>query len=252
MSGHLTDVEWIFLTQLIYRLNMINDAKQFQTVCIENLQVLIPYQKAFFTRATRQGGIIRYDLPSIINGPGPSVEDKKFVGGGYDNFANVFLYLRQSKVIRNSDILTDDELEKTPLYKEIYLPQNTYYGMKLGLIHEDALIGYIGMLRTKDHGDFSDRDMFILDVLKDHLSSKFCQLLKTMQDCGQISRRNSKDYGLTSREIEVVCLLEEGKACAEICEALFISESTLSKHIHHIYNKVGVKNRVQLLHSLEK
>ena len=54
-------------------------------------------------------------------------------------------------------------------------------------------------------------------------------------------------YGLTKREIEVGVLLCRGMSSQEITVSLFISKSTLDKHIYNIYRKTGVKNRTQLV-----
>jgi tetratricopeptide (TPR) repeat protein/DNA-binding CsgD family transcriptional regulator/TolB-like protein len=54
-------------------------------------------------------------------------------------------------------------------------------------------------------------------------------------------------YGITAREGEIIRLLLGGKGNKEITEALFISDHTVKNHIHHIYQKFGIKNRVQLV-----
>jgi tetratricopeptide (TPR) repeat protein/DNA-binding CsgD family transcriptional regulator len=54
-------------------------------------------------------------------------------------------------------------------------------------------------------------------------------------------------FGITAREGEIIRLLLEGKGNKEITEALFISGHTVKNHIHHIYQKFGIKNRVQLV-----
>ena len=45
----------------------------------------------------------------------------------------------------------------------------------------------------------------------------------------------------------IIRLLLEGKGNKEITEALFISDDTVKNHIHHVYQKIGIKNRVQLV-----
>jgi DNA-binding NarL/FixJ family response regulator len=50
---------------------------------------------------------------------------------------------------------------------------------------------------------------------------------------------------LSGRELEVLSLLAEGRANAEIGEALFISHSTVRNHISSILMKLHVNNRVQ-------
>lgn len=54
-------------------------------------------------------------------------------------------------------------------------------------------------------------------------------------------------YGITSREGEIIRLLLEGKDGKDITKALFISDHTVKNHIHHIYQKLGIRNRIQLV-----
>lgn len=54
-------------------------------------------------------------------------------------------------------------------------------------------------------------------------------------------------YGLTAREADVLPLIIRGRTIARIQEELFISAGTVSTHVRHIYQKVGVKNRQALL-----
>ncbi len=49
--------------------------------------------------------------------------------------------------------------------------------------------------------------------------------------------------GLSSREVEVLCLLAEGNSNVEIATQLFISRRTAEHHVQHIYAKVGVSTR---------
>jgi DNA-binding CsgD family transcriptional regulator len=51
---------------------------------------------------------------------------------------------------------------------------------------------------------------------------------------------------LTRAEVEVVQLVAQGKTNREIAEHLFISPHTVSAHLRHIFDKMGVKSRVQL------
>lgn len=53
-------------------------------------------------------------------------------------------------------------------------------------------------------------------------------------------------YEISKREREVVYLICRGLSNQEIGESLYISLQTVKDHIHHIFVKTGVKNRVQL------
>jgi DNA-binding CsgD family transcriptional regulator len=53
----------------------------------------------------------------------------------------------------------------------------------------------------------------------------------------------SAQYGLSSREREVLAMLVDGRTNREIGERLFISEKTASVHVTHILDKLGVNSR---------
>lgn len=55
------------------------------------------------------------------------------------------------------------------------------------------------------------------------------------------------EYALTRRELEVVVLLLKGLTNDEIQERLCISEGTLKTHLRHIFRKLDVSNRKELL-----
>jgi DNA-binding NarL/FixJ family response regulator len=51
---------------------------------------------------------------------------------------------------------------------------------------------------------------------------------------------------LTEREIEIMHLVAQGLSNLEIGERLVIGEGTVKAHVHNIYSKLGIKNRVDL------
>ena len=52
---------------------------------------------------------------------------------------------------------------------------------------------------------------------------------------------------LSKREVEILTNMADGKNSAEIASLLFISTSTVKKHIENIYRKLHIKSRVELL-----
>lgn len=52
--------------------------------------------------------------------------------------------------------------------------------------------------------------------------------------------------GLTKRETEIVHLIQQGRSNGEIAAELFISETTVKKHVSNIFEKTGVKRREEL------
>ncbi len=57
-------------------------------------------------------------------------------------------------------------------------------------------------------------------------------------------RRGTWPAGLTTREVQVLRLLVQGRSAREIAAELVISPTTARHHVEHIYLKLGVSNRV--------
>ena len=58
---------------------------------------------------------------------------------------------------------------------------------------------------------------------------------------------------LTPREIDLVRLVVKGLNNRQVADSLHINEGTVKVHLHHIYEKLGVRNRVELtLYAQEK
>lgn len=55
----------------------------------------------------------------------------------------------------------------------------------------------------------------------------------------------AENYQLTKREVEVLKKVYEGETNTEIAEEFFISERTVKAHIHNIFKKMQVKNRME-------
>lgn len=57
----------------------------------------------------------------------------------------------------------------------------------------------------------------------------------------------AKQYGLSSRELDVLIMLSQGRSRAHIRETLYISKGTVDSHIHHIYSKIGIASKDELM-----
>lgn len=53
--------------------------------------------------------------------------------------------------------------------------------------------------------------------------------------------------GLTDREQEVLGLVAEGRSNSEIARALFLGEATVKTHISNLLQKMGARDRIQLI-----
>jgi DNA-binding CsgD family transcriptional regulator len=64
---------------------------------------------------------------------------------------------------------------------------------------------------------------------------------------GERKRRTSGWASLTPTEHQVVRLVSEGLANNDIATRLFVSPRTVQSHLTHVYTKLGLTSRVQLV-----
>ena len=55
---------------------------------------------------------------------------------------------------------------------------------------------------------------------------------------------------MTARELDVLSYLVRGYTLVNIAPELFLSEHTVPTHVRHIYEKMGVHSRQELLEAL--
>lgn len=91
------------------------------------------------------------------------------------------------------------------------------------------------LLFTRGRGsrDFTERDRWILALLRPHLQAAWLAV--------EHARQGVAD--LTPREWLVLALAAEGRSNFEIASSLFVSPATVRKHLEHVFDKLGVRSR---------
>ena len=70
---------------------------------------------------------------------------------------------------------------------------------------------------------------------------------------GQGSGKGRERSPLSAREREIVALVAQGYKNKEMAEKMFISEQTVKNHLHNIFDKLGVSDRLELaLYAIHK
>jgi len=87
--------------------------------------------------------------------------------------------------------------------------------------------------------------------LNNYLNLHFVAGVEASDFSGKLSAFTEK-YGISKRESEIVSLICKGMTNQQISDSLFISLQTVKDHVHRIFLKTGVKNRVQLSNLLEE
>ncbi len=251
MSSTLFDYEWQFLLQMVSRINYSQTYNETCDTILQQMRTLIPFETGIIFQAGRENGRVVLGHPVSTEAVDDSSDHDFFTEGNYPHW-NEFIMAPYSIVFRQSDIIAPAKMEKTRVYREIWQKRNVYWGLFISIVYKDCPLAVMGLMRGKDADDFSARDIYIMNTLKDPLERKFYSLLEGRQLHGgsapqpeRVTKMASR-YGLTKRETEIVTLVCASKSSEDICQQLYITHATLSKHLSNIYAKTKVRNRTQL------
>lgn len=134
-------------------------------------------------------------------------------------------------VTRWSDFYGQAELRRAPFWAEYLAESDIRYAIQVPLPSPPGQTRYVWFARTRR--DFSERDRLVLAVLRPHLTDVFLDA----------ERRRRGIPPLSPREREVLQLAAQGYSNADIAGILFISVSTVRKHLENIFNRTGVRTR---------
>ncbi|WCN37010.1 helix-turn-helix transcriptional regulator [Aneurinibacillus uraniidurans] len=154
--------------------------------------------------------------------------------------------LAKRQVLRIHDILSPQAYEQSDYYNDFMLRYGYYHQMVAYLSNGKQMFGSIAFIRSKKEQPFHTRDVMCLEILSRFLSQRLEQYLAAQNE----SLAPQSEHGLTSREKEVLELVQKGYGNEAIAAQLFISVNTLKKHLQSIYRKFDVTNRTSLCYKI--
>ena len=234
--------DWIFLNSIIYKIYTMNNIDEMRAQFLEQMKMLIDYDSADFHLAD-PGGENRLVSPVLFN-----CEEDMSIAYDEMDYSRGILYSGKTLIYRETDIISDSKRIETDYYKKVYKVNKWHYSLQMVLARKKEFVGVATFYRSIGKDDFAYDDIFILDLLKDHLAYRLYQQKKSgdlLSEKLSVPAASQK-YGLTRREETILRFLMEGRDNDKICEELVISENTLKKHILNMYRKLGINNRVGL------
>ncbi len=239
--------EWNTINQILLEIYSIRRLDELTERLFKMFNVLVPYSQGYFIVFEEHN---RIDLSKSRFIHMNAESRKKYLEYFYEmDYLNyIFEFTVNTSTYRDTDILEEEVRKNTDFYREFLQPQNIPYGCGIVLLKKRKMIGIINLFRSREMGNFSDRDMVLLDILKLHLENILVNLTEG-ERAYQDEKLNgfAKRYRLSLREQEVMALMKKGFSNIEMERLLSISLSTVKKHVFHIYGKTGVKSRTQLL-----
>ena len=215
----LNENDWILLNEIAYNISFIYTVEEMQQEMLNRwLPFLIPYDAAIFARiSTTEDGAYQFQTPAAFQ-------------------------------------LSQQAVKNQGIYQNFYLPNHLTHSVGLSICFREEPVGLLRLYREADKPPFSERDIFVLEQLHKHFAYRLVYEAKKGDTRYFFAKgyheKLCRQYGLTSREGEMLDLAVHGLSNEDIAQKMNISIHTVKKHFHSIYTKMNVRNRVQMLQSL--
>ncbi len=241
--------DFLLINEIIYKVYTTIDFDEMRTNFLSLLSVLIPSKESSVFLSNHSDSKHLICDPIIFPSVESSAEQNYLLYENLD-YTRWVLMSHKCMIFRESDLISDEERLKSDFFKNLMAPHNLHYSLQLALVYHEIPLGVITLYRTKEMGDFTDEEVFILDSFKDHLNYRFYQhAFTTIHKTNHPEKYQDdlmKDYSLTKRESEIVSLILNGATNQHIADSLTISPHTLKKHIQNIYRKLNVTSKWEL------
>lgn len=240
--------DWMILNSIIYKIYTTEDMQIMRKQFLEQMKMVLDFDSADFYLADR-GGEHRLIQPAMYNCEENQPEHNK----GLEDRRDI-MYSGKTMIYRETDIISDEKRVESEYYRKVYRPNNWHYSMQMVLGREKEFLGVVTFYRAIGKDNFHYNDIFLLDMLKDHLAYRLSSSRKEDMDGKEklTVTQAADQYRLTRREHMILKMLLQGLDNDRLCEELSISVNTLKKHILNIYRKLGIKNRVQMFKMIKE
>ena len=163
-------------------------------------------------------------------------------------------YSREAKLVKESDLFSDEERLNSKLYKTCYKGYDIYDSLQYTSAFNRTFLGVLTLFRTRNDKPFTEEEMCLVNSIGLHFNAVLHRIIhiSTPACLSTESIRTTSDsfcrkYHLTSKESAIFSLLLQYKNNDEIAESLEITVNTLQKHIQNIFRKTDTASKWELL-----
>lgn len=259
MGIALDDMTWRRISNSVIR---INSAKTLADMCQESLSCIcrmIPVFQGLISIVKQDGAKRSYSDMYFVGEPPRSWNDVYIDEGlaAEPRIQDLELKLTNS-IYRWTDLYSEEERRNRPITKRLLEPMGIEFGLHAILNNEHGELGEINLYRTLPEGDFTDREIEILEIFSGHITPRLAVLIENSEGRSNLMvNQKIPDEDLTTfeklltrREYQILLLASEGLKNDEIAQRLHLSSATVKKHVQNGYKKLGISSRTQLVHRL--
>lgn len=235
------------LSNIVNKVNNEKLTTDIRKVFMDELKHIVDFDFAVFdlSKKMKNGGVELYN-PVIVSDFSPDFErdfiyeyDMQFKNISYKSWIHSE---GKSFVYRDIDVIPNFIDAQSQYYLQYVAKYGFKHVLNCEFAYENKNIGLLTIYRCEGKRDYSNEEIELIKLIIPHVT---------------LSLVNSNDVSftelaggvivLTKRETEIIALVAEGLSNGEIANRLFISASTVKKHLNNIFQKTGSKNRGQLI-----
>ena len=249
MSITLSHAEWQRINEIIIRMNRENDIWLALSDFLKDIEQLIPYDKADILLYSFSDD--KYSVDKSMYRYFDASEERNY-NEYYFQIDDVLDKMKQTQlyVMRSSDVF-DSSREDTEYYIDHIKKTDIHYSLdanfKWHRNNKSINFGSLDLFRSKNSVDFSEKEKVICEIVQPHIETKISQFVYSDSDFmdGLLD-----PYGLTKMEAAVAKCVLRGYTNEMIASELYITVSTVKKHITNILNKTSTFNKADLISKL--
>jgi len=242
---------WFEVNDFALWLHAQHDVGDIQREALARLERLVPHKSSMFDLAHHRPGMPLEFFSPVSTTMAPEVLDAYYQRYAATDYTVWSFDQHATGVYRDLDLVDARRRDATPIYREWMEPQGVYYGCGATLAEGGVPYGSVTLFREREAGEFTSRELHLLLEIAIHLAVRLHDLFPRGIDPSMERERDPMarlvaTHDVNPREEEVLRLMLAGRTNAQMAADLFISESTVKKHVNALYHKLGVANRLQL------
>lgn len=243
------EVPWEQISEVVLRCGEVHEPFRFCKTVLDEVRELIDYDECVFLMLDKNRKIVRRHF---------SFSSKRLCAMYMEYFArslrgsfSIMRDVSETPGLTSVNVIKWDEIKVSKENEDFMNSYIKALGLKSSLTFvlfdlEGSPATAFSFDRTRGKA-FSQMDRKVMGILAAHLNNLYKNLFVRPPGQVRIWDGVAGEEALTPREREVVDLISQGVTPANISRELRISLGTTNKHISHIYKKLGVENRQELL-----
>ncbi len=244
---YLGKLPWVKMHEFLLDSGNIREPREFCIQIVKKIYSLIPYDQARIYFINDNKKIYDEVLFGVDKRWSKAYLEyySKIENGRYSILSKVDNYFADFNFSNGVHDWIDSERDE--FVNDYIRPQGIHYSLGFGLHSNDNFMKSAFTLDRTDNRGYTYEEVNIMEIMQAHLDNLHKNLfVLTVTDSNYIN--NSKNQTpLSKREREIIELLCNGITTMNISKKLYISLSTVYRHIANIYTKLNVSNRQELI-----